>query len=58
MTIKVFTSSEKLNEAFDKLAQFIDLLVEEYQLSYFELFGLLKCLECDISHSNSKEEEE
>ena len=56
MKIKVFKDSEKLDEAFDKLTQFIDLLVKEYQLSYYELFGLLECLRCDILKVNMEEE--
>ncbi len=58
MTIKVFTASEKLHEAFDKLGQFIDLLVDEYQLNYYELFGLLECLRSDIIKANMGEEED
>ena len=56
MMIKVFQNSDKLNEVYDKFLQVMDTLIEDYQLNYYELFGILKCYECDLVKSNIQEE--
>ncbi|MFW6129901.1 MAG: hypothetical protein ACOC56_01880 [Atribacterota bacterium] len=54
--IKVFHESEKLNEAYDIFTENIDDLVQKYNLTYFELFGLIEALKSDLIKSQLEEE--
>lgn len=45
--IKIFKGNEKLDEAYLLLCEKLNAICEQYQLSYYEFFGLIKCFECD-----------
>ena len=57
MDIKIYKENEKLQEAYEKIFERIENCIDEYKLSYFELFGILECIRNDISKSNQEEEE-
>ncbi len=48
MDIKIFKSNEKLDEAFEVLCEKLNAICEQYQLNYYELFGLIECFKCDL----------
>jgi len=52
MDIKVFKENEKLDEAYGILADAINKISKDYQLNYYELFGLLECFHCDLIKQN------
>jgi hypothetical protein len=56
--IKVFAGNPKLQEAYEELQEEVDRIVKKFELSYFELFGVLKCLDCDIMKLNITEDED
>lgn len=57
MEIKVFKKNEKLNEAYDILVEKINNISKQYQLNYFELFGLIECFRCDLIVQSANEED-
>ncbi len=56
MDIKVFKENEKLDDAYNYLASYIDSLVNQYQLTYFELFGIIEAIKSDLYNSDVGEE--
>ena len=56
--IKVFKGNDKLNEAFEIMCEKLNAICEQYQLTYFEFFGLLECFKCDLIKQDIWEEEE
>ena len=54
--ISVFTTNEKLDLAYDKILDVIDEVIKEYQLSYYEIFGILKSIDTDLIKANMEEE--
>ena len=55
--IKIFKSSEKLDEAFEVLCEKLNAICKQYQLNYYEFFGLIECFRCDLIEQNLREEE-
>jgi len=58
MDIRVFKENEKLQEAYEKILDNVEGIIHDYQLSYFEIFGIMKCVEVDLTKSNIMEGEE
>lgn len=56
MEIKIYKDNEKLNEAYEILVEKIDGICEQFQLSYFELYGILEAVKCDLYTQMSNEE--
>lgn len=56
--IKVFKDNEKMDEAHSKVVNFFDNLVNEYQLTYYEVYGLLEAYKFDLYDSLSWEDDE
>jgi len=46
--IKIFKENEKLDEAYEVFVGKVNAICKQYQLNYYELFGLLKCFERDL----------
>ena len=58
MEIKVFKKDERLDEAFEILCEKLNAICEQYQLNYYEFFGLIKCFECDLIKQDIEAEEQ
>ncbi len=56
--IKIFKSSEKLDEAFGVLCDKLNAICKQYQLNYYEFFGLIRCFECDLIKQDIERDEE
>ena len=56
MDIKVFKTNEKLDEAFEILCEKLNAICKQYQLNYYELFGLIECFKCDLIKQEIEEE--
>ena len=56
--IKIFKSNEKLDEAFEVLREKLNAICEQYQLSYYEFFGLIECFKCDLIKQDLMEDGE
>ena len=56
MNFKVFENTEKMQEAYNDLQDFVRELVDKFQLTYFELWGILKAMEVDVTKSSINEE--
>ncbi len=56
--IKIFNGSDKLNEAFEIMCEKLNAISEQFQLTYFEFFGLLECFKCDLIKQDMMEEED
>ena len=48
MEIKIYKENEKLDEAYDILVEKIEGICEQFQLSFFELYGILEAIKCDL----------
>jgi len=55
--IKIFKSSEKLDEAFEVLCEKLNAICKQYQLNYYEFFGLVECYKCDLIKQDLMEDE-
>lgn len=55
MDIKIFKENEKLDEVYKRICDYINKIVKEDQLSYIEIFGVLKCINTDIVKNNIEE---
>ena len=55
--IKIFKGSDKLNEAYEIMCEKLNAISEQYQLTYFEFFGLLECFKCDLIKQDMMEDE-
>ena len=55
--MKILKKNEKLDEAFGMLCEKINAICNQYQLNYYELFGLLRCFECDLIKQDIAEDE-
>ena len=56
--IKILRKNEKLDEAYEILCEKLNAICEQYQLNYYEFFGLIKCFECDLMKQNMELEDE
>jgi len=56
--IKIYKSNEKLDEAFEVLREKLNAICEQYQLSYYEFFGLIECFKCDLIKQDLEEDGE
>ena len=54
--IKIYKSNEKLDEAFEVLREKLNAICEQYQLSYYEFFGLIECFKCDLIKQDIEED--
>lgn len=57
MDIKIFKSNKKLDEAFKVLCEKLNAICKQYQLNYYEFFGLIRCFECDLIKQDIAEDE-
>ena len=55
MEITIIKENEKLNKAYNLLVNKIDGICEQYQLSFFELYGILEAIKCDLFNQQDKE---
>ncbi len=46
--IKIYKKDDKLNEAYEIMCEKLDAISKQFQLTYFEFFGLLECFKCDL----------
>ncbi len=53
--IKIFKSSEKLDEAYEILCEKLNSICKQYQLNYYEFFGLIECFKCDLIKQDIEE---
>ena len=58
LKIKVFEKTDKLNEAYEIMCEKLNAISEQFQLTYFEFFGLLECFKCDLIKQDMMEEED
>ena len=56
-SIKILKSNEKLDEAFEILCEKLNAICKQYQLSYYEFFGLIECFKCDLIKQDIESEE-
>jgi len=56
--LKIFKEDEKLGEVYEVLYDKIIHICNQYQLTYFELFGILECIKVDLYKSNMEEKDE
>ena len=54
---KIFKDNSKMDEAFEILCEKLNAICEQYQLNYYELFGLLECYKCDLSKQDITNDE-
>ena len=54
--IKIFKSSDKLDEAYDILCEKLNAICKQYQLNYYEFFGLIECFKCDLIKQDIEED--
>ncbi len=54
--IKVFSDNNKLEEAYEKLLEALNKVSKEYQLSYFELYGIIEAIKSDLYNQVGEEE--
>jgi len=57
-SIRIFKENEKLDEAYELLLEKINKICEQYQLTYYELFGILECIRIDLYRNNLLGDEE
>ena len=55
--IKIFGNNEKIENAYNELLNYLNQLCEDYQLTYFELWGILKAVDNDYIKSNLEEDD-
>ena len=56
--IKIFKGSEKLDEAYGILVEKLNAICKQYQLNYYEIFGLLECFKSDLVKQCIRDDEE
>ncbi len=55
--IKIYKHNEKLQEAYEVLQEKVGHIIKQFDLSYFELWGIVEAIKLDIAKSNMEEEE-
>ena len=55
--IKVFKEGAKTDQAYKKLHNEFVKVIEEFQLDYFECFGILEAMKADLLKSNIEEDD-
>ena len=55
--IKIFKGSDKLDEAYELLCEKLNAICQQYQLNYYEFFGLIECFKCDLIKQDMEEDE-
>ncbi len=58
MEIKVMSKNERLEEAYGILIEKVNAISDQYQLSYFELYGIMEAVKCDLFNQVKNEEDE
>ncbi|KKL81826.1 hypothetical protein LCGC14_1990870 [marine sediment metagenome] len=58
MDITIVRDKRKLNEAYDILVEKVDAISTQFQLSYFELYGILEAVKCDLFNQVHDEDED
>jgi len=51
-------TNDKLDEAFDQLCKFTNLLGQKFEVTYYEMYGLLECLKIELQKAMEREEDE
>ena len=46
--VKVYENTEKMEEAYDKMVEKMNEISGEYQLTFFELFGIIEAYKTDL----------
>jgi len=46
--IKVYENSDKMEEAYQKMVNKMNEISKEYQLTFFELFGIIEAYKTDL----------
>ena len=57
MDITVIKGNEKLEQAYDILVEKVNGISEQFQLSYFELYGIIEAVKCDLHQQLTEEED-
>ena len=50
--------NEKMDEAFDQLSKFINLLGRKFEITYYEMYGMVECLKVELQKAMEREEDE
>lgn len=56
--MKIFKLNEKMDEAYDIMCEKLNAICKQYQLNYYEFFGLIECFKCDLIKQDIMNEEE
>ncbi len=57
MEIIVNKGNERLDEAYGVLLEKVNAISNQFQLSYFELYGILEAVKCDLFTQVHEEED-
>ena len=49
-------TNDKMDEAFDQLSKFTNLLGKNFEITYYEMYGLLECLKVELQKAMEREE--
>lgn len=58
ITITEDGKKSRLDEAYDITVEKIDFISKQFGLNYFELYGILEAIKCDLFRQVNKLEEE
>jgi len=54
--IKVFKDNEKLDEVYELIVEKMNAICNQYQLNFYELFGILECFRYDLFNQLNEED--
>ncbi|KKK75983.1 hypothetical protein LCGC14_2868260 [marine sediment metagenome] len=57
MEIKIYKDNEKLNEAYHILVEKLDNISKQFQLTYFEIWGIIEAIKVDLIEQNLGEKD-
>ncbi len=58
MEIKVMSKNERLDEAYDILIEKVNAISEQFGLNYFELYGIIEAVKCDLFTQVQEEDDD
>lgn len=58
MEITIVKDKRKLDEAYEILIEKVNAISEQFGLSYFELYGILEAVKCDLFKQVHEENED
>ncbi len=58
MEIIINKGNERLDEAYEILIEKVNAISNQFQLSYFELYGILEAVKCDLFNQVHQEEDD